>query len=284
MCVIIVDGEEAAVNKTSIFARHKPQGRQLLVYSMALFTNKPAVMILPLPVKHEAHEQSLSFIDLSAYSDFFTDMYQGFPPIEEMEDSGEEGLCVLDDAPSPPPLVVHNAGDFEASFVPHRDDFRRLDKRFQLDESTWEDMPDYHDFGFAVFQIKPSRFDDVSQLGKSVHPMAFEFDSRDSTQLFYPTVHVHDGEFHQRADFDHIFYSQFDHDVKGRLATFEKHFYPEINKDVNDERWHYHYYQTSEHNAKDFVKVDLTSGIVVGEEKIHRLAIKGEFNNQDHWL
>ncbi len=32
--------------------------------------------------------------------------------------------------------------------------------------------------------------------------MAFEFPHRDPTRLFFPTVHVHDGRVHARAEFD----------------------------------------------------------------------------------
>jgi hypothetical protein len=38
--------------------------------------------------------------------------------------------------------------------------------------------------------------------------MAFSFRTRDPSTLFFPTVHVHDGRFHEEAEFDHIFYTQ----------------------------------------------------------------------------
>jgi hypothetical protein len=33
--------------------------------------------------------------------------------------------------------------------------------------------------------------------------MAFEFEREDASELFFPTVHIHDGDFHPLADFDH---------------------------------------------------------------------------------
>jgi hypothetical protein len=38
--------------------------------------------------------------------------------------------------------------------------------------------------------------------------MAFEFQRRDASQLFFPTVHVHDGLVHPTAHFDHELYCQ----------------------------------------------------------------------------
>ena len=38
--------------------------------------------------------------------------------------------------------------------------------------------------------------------------MAFEFPRRDADRLLFPTVHVHDGQFHPTAEFDHALYCQ----------------------------------------------------------------------------
>ena len=88
----------------------------------------------------------------------------------------------------------------EASFVPTIADFDRLDERFRLPKETWHHLPQYNKFGFAVFKLKPGE--------KRIHPMAFEFPRSDSKRLFFPTVHIHDGEVHATADFDHILYCQ----------------------------------------------------------------------------
>jgi hypothetical protein len=39
--------------------------------------------------------------------------------------------------------------------------------------------------------------------------MAFEFERSDPERLFFPTVHVHDGQVHETAVFDHALYAQF---------------------------------------------------------------------------
>ena len=79
-------------------------------------------------------------------------------------------------------------------------DFDRLDKQFRLPQSVWKDLPRYADFGFAVFKLKAKH--------EAFHPMAFEFPTRLKSELFFPTLHVHDGKAHEKADFDHSLYCQ----------------------------------------------------------------------------
>ena len=97
-------------------------------------------------------------------------------------------------------MPVQNVGSFEASFVPKVADFARLDARFRLRDGVWEQLPVYVDYGFAVFKLKPGQ--------QKVHPMAFTFPRANPKQIFFPTVHVHDGEVHATADFDHMLYFQ----------------------------------------------------------------------------
>jgi hypothetical protein len=96
--------------------------------------------------------------------------------------------------------VVHDIGAFVASYVPSRADFARLDEQFRMPAVLFDAVPAYADYGFAVFQLKPGSV--------TVQPMAFEFPTRAVDQLFFPTVHVHDGRFHAKAAFDHALYYQ----------------------------------------------------------------------------
>jgi hypothetical protein len=57
------------------------------------------------------------------------------------------------------------------------------------------------DWGFAVFRLKPGK-------KAHIHPMACRFRTRDASRLFFPTVHVHDGQVHASARFDHSLYDQ----------------------------------------------------------------------------
>jgi hypothetical protein len=219
---------------------------QLLVYSMKLATDEDVAMVLPIPVPPNSAEDAVRFVDMSSCPTFFTQLDELFPAeISRGFGPPPQGLGI----PKPATLIVHDVGDFEASFVPTRKDFERLDDRFRLPENVFDALPQYADWGFCVFKLRatgapkidltPPPFevppleeapgileriknvfrggpsDESSRLtpfpessAKDYHPMAFEFPRRDPTRLFFPTVHVHDGEVHKTATFDHQLYCQ----------------------------------------------------------------------------
>ena len=154
-------------------------------------------MVLPLPVPKATAEDAVRFINLEEYSGFFADMAKGFP---RPALAGAAGGFSRTAAAPPAPLAVVDVGSFEASFVPTVADFARLDKRFRLPDGTWEKLPGYKNYGFAVFKLKADQ--------QNYHPMAFEFPRANPRQIFFPTVHIHDGEVHETADFDHELYFQ----------------------------------------------------------------------------
>ena len=183
------------VADTNIFARPSRAGRQFLVYSMRFKAGEELAMILPIPTPRATAEDAVKFLNLEKYPEFFTEMASGFPlPVP----AGR----AKKDAPTlqAPKLVVVEVGSFVASFVPSVKDFARLDERFRLPAGTWDRLPQYRDWGFAVFQLKKG--------DQKVHPMAFEFPRADTRRLFFPTVHIHDGKVHDRARFDHWLYCQ----------------------------------------------------------------------------
>src|SRR5687768_11706626 len=111
-----------SVSATTIFARSGAEGRQFLVYSMALRAKEDLAMVLPLPVKPGSGEKAVTFIDLQEYPGFFTDLRKGFPePL-----TGETRPRGLG-APRTAKLEVTKVGSFDASFVPTIADFSRLD-------------------------------------------------------------------------------------------------------------------------------------------------------------
>ena len=118
-------------------------------------------MILPLPVKTPAGEKDVEFIDLKGYPGFFGDLLSGFPPppTRASHDLLDTSVATLSAAK----LEVVKVGDFEASFVPTVKDFSRLDERFKLPNETWNELPEYQTYGFAVFKLKPGAM--------KVHPM-----------------------------------------------------------------------------------------------------------------
>ncbi len=243
--------EVESVSNTNIFARSARQNRQYLVYSMAVVSKEDLAMILPIPTPSGAPDDAVRFIDLKGYADFFKDMRAGFPVPVPLARGAR-----VDAAPkvAEDKLVVVDVGDFEASFVPSVRDFGRLDERFRLPDATWDQLPAYREYGFAVFKLK--------QGAKTIHPMAFEFPRADARRLFFPTVHIHDGKVHAKAGFDHTLYCQVE---------------PQETRQVM--RW-----RESPKPASQFMKVDKVKGIVVADRHCYQQRIQGVQTNQDTWV
>lgn len=196
--------EVELVSDTHIFARGADDGRQYLVYEMTIKAGEDLAMILPLPTPPKSAENAIKFISLKEYPTFFKDMRRGFAPPPSRGKSPTLG----DDVDSAK-LEVVQVGSFEASFVPTIADFERLDERFRLPAGTWDKLPAYAKYGFAVFKLRKG--------ASEVHPMAFNFPRANPKQLFFPTVHIHDGKVHAMAEFDHALYCQVgrDHSLRG---------------------------------------------------------------------
>lgn len=195
-------GPVHTVGDTRIFVRadrNAPE-RQVLVYMMSYEAAGELAMVLPLPVPPQPPEDAVRFVSLEGYPEFFDHLDKPFQPYVDPEFLGSD-----DREPRPPPrLVVHDVGDFEASFVPRVADFDRLDPRYRMPAGTWERLPAYANYGFAVFKLK------AAVAGRRVHPMAFTFPRCDPDTLFFPTVHIHDGVVRGAAEFDHSLYVQAD--------------------------------------------------------------------------
>ncbi|MDY3561052.1 hypothetical protein R5W23_002311 [Gemmata sp. JC673] len=234
------------VADTNIFARASKDGRQFLVYSMQFAADQDLAMILPIPTPKGSADDAVKFISLKKYEAFFDDLRKGFPIQKGRGPKKEPMLGGLGAA-----LPVVEVGDFIASFVPAVKDFARLDEKFRLPEGVWAKLPQYKEFGFAVFKLKKPEKD----LSK-VHPMAFEFPRADKRVLFFPTVHIHDGTVGEKADFDHSLFCQ----VEGNgLMSWDE----------------------SAQLAESFVKVKEAHGIVDGNAHVYRKVMKGEFENKD---
>lgn len=241
-----------SVSRTSIFARDAGDGRQYLAYEMTFRAKQEVAMVLPLPVPAGTAENAVAFVSLADYPDLFSDLYHAmeFPVLR----GGGPEHPVAAATPAPAPLEVHQVGSFDASFVPTFKDFERLDARFRLPPGTWEKLPLYRDHGFAVFKLKP----DVALL----HPMAFSFPRADVSALFFPTVHIHDGQVHDHAGFDHRLYTQ----------VGDKHI-PVV------EQWH-----ESPGHAQAKVDVGRSAGLIVGYQHLYCRELRGKLPNQDTLL
>lgn len=232
MCIF--SGTVTSVRNTRIFARMLPDQRQALIYEMSLHMEQSLAMVLPLPVRTGGEPE---FVDLSRYSDFFSDLENGFPD----EDSLSLGAGTL---------AVQLVGSFEASYVPSIQDFDRLDPRFRLAPRVWQALPQYADYGFAVFKLRPNT--------RKVHPMALHFGTRQGDKIYFPTTHVHDGTVPERADFDHSLYLQ---------------------RALAPAGW-----RVSPHTASGFVETGKSEGLVDPDLPCCRRVLAGELHNGDTWV
>lgn len=201
MCIFSPPVEFVA--DTKIFARGSAGAEQLLAYSMRVGASEDLAMLLPIPTPPGSSEDAVTFVDMSAYPRFFADLYSAFPgmfPLQSLMGGAEVP------AEAPASLRVHRVGDFEASFVPTLADFARLDPRFRLPADVWAQLPQYSDWGFAVFKLRTGAAGLAST--HEYHPMAFRFPRRDPSMVFFPTVHIHDGAVHETATFAHELYLQ----------------------------------------------------------------------------
>lgn len=245
------------VEKTSIYARRSAPGRQVLVYSATVTARERLAMILPLPVPPGSGEGAVRFVALDGYPDLMRHVARGFEPL--MDFAARSGAPLR----APQHLRVHQVGAFEASFVPTVRDFSRLDPRFSLPRSVWEALPAYADYGFAVFQLSGFERSGLTRLfargaTKTIHPMALELATRDPDRLFFPTVHVHDGEVHADADFDHVLYCEADRVPDG--------------------------WEASECPLGEVVDVAKTKGLVDGDKPAARRVLQGSLPNTDTWV
>lgn len=234
------------VADTGIFARHARQGRQLLVYGMKVGASEALAMILPIPVAAGSAEGAVDFINLEGYPVFFDDLAAGFARRSFL--AGAAKSVQPGDVRT---LKVERVGSFVASFVPTVRDFARLDPRFRLSDGVWKRLGQYAKYGFAVFQLRKG-------AGR-IHPMAFSFPAATPERLFFPTVHIHDGEVHPEAEFDHTLYCQVTKAGLGSLLHWEESGRP----------------------ASGFVNAAKARGVVEPERHVFRRELRGMLANVD---
>jgi hypothetical protein len=240
------------VADTNIFARAAKEGRQSLVYAMTMAAKEELAMILPIPTPKASKEDTVRFINLEKYPDFFKDLRAGFPAPATLGDGTKGGDKPGDNRGT---LKVVDVGAFEASFVPAIKDFSRLDERFRLPTEVWESLPQYKDYGFVVFKLKKTEKE--KGAGK-VHPMAFEFPRANAKKLFFPTVHIHDGKVHDKAGFDHALYCQ----QSGEEDLLMK-------------------WEESPQPAGMFMNIDKSQGLLDKNGHCYRRIMRGKLKNED---
>lgn len=236
-------GKVKDVYDTAIFCRMGAKGNQVVIYSMGVDTDMEVAMILPVPIAEKRRESSVQFVNLSLIPEFFEKLDRAFPAPRR------KGADPFAGAIAEGVLAVKTVGSFEASFVPTVNDFDRLDDRFRIPKETWQGLPEFMDHGFVVFKLRSGR--------ARVHPMAFAYPARDTSKITFPTVHIHDGTVHAKADFDHVLYCQTD------------------NKGIKMD------WQESVALPGGYMNLALTHGTVRPDEHVYKRSVVGEFENED---
>jgi len=246
MCIFT--GSVKNVSTTKIFVADVDDGQHGCVYSMKAGIKTPVAMVLPVPVKDQKQE-AITFINLEKYPKFFKDL----------EDCWEQYLgdmmvgCA--GGTRSRSLKVHDVGQYIASFVPSVAYFAKLHAKFRLSTKLISKFTGYQKFGYAVFQLKDSANE------SDFHPMAFRYTPAQQKQLFFPTVHVHDGEtYHKEEHFDHVLYAQ-----------------PETYADRN-------YWEKNYFVPEQSVKIELTHGLVHPTRPMFKTSLFGEKKNNDYIL
>jgi len=239
-------GHVSDVSGTNIFARVSAD-REYLVYEMTFSSDEDTAMILPIPVASGAAEDAVEFVALDDYPDFFRDLESHF---QRMWSNAK----LLGGMGPQATLKVEQVGAFEASFVPSMDLLNQLDARFRIPQQVWSQLPAYTSFGFVVFKLRPGKH-------VNVHPLAFSFQTRDPSTLFFPTVHIHDGTVHEEAAFDHIFYTQ--------------------NEPTRARSWPTEFWMPSNEAAFRYLRVRRTHGLVDGNAPCFQASLVGAWRNSD---
>jgi len=180
------------------------------------------------------------------FPDIFEDIHDLFPKLRGIDLPFSAGSAEI--------LEVIQVGAFSASFVPNQSEFSRLDPHFQLSKIVLETLPNYTDYGFVVFKLQKGAL--------QVHPMAFWFKTREENQLYYPTVHVHDGSVYKTEVFDHTLYAQgsLSEDI-GLDSTYEKK------------------------GSKELEIIESKSkGIVSSSSEVYKKILVGSLPNKDVWF
>jgi hypothetical protein len=184
-----------AVAEIRMFARSGKGGRQFLACDFRIDASEPCALLIPLPVPPKTIPSDVRFLNFENYPQFFADVESGFPspPIKPRP----PGML---DAPSALQANDLPLTGFEAEYVPDIPGFAEVGAPYRLSQDLQEQLPQYNKSGFAVIKIQPGK--------QQLRPIVFDFPRRDPKQLFFPTLQVLDGRFHETEVFDHALYSQ----------------------------------------------------------------------------
>ncbi len=227
-------GNVSRVANTRIFARVSQNGTQFLVYQMEYSAANDVALILPLPTPPDTAPDQVHFVRLSNYENFFSDMENGFPYTRNAPVAGSHAQHVM----------THLVGSFESFFVPTPHELDKLDERFRVPSELVKRLPEYNDFGFAVFKLRAGE--------NTVQPLAIEFPTRNPQLVFFPTTQIRDGKVPEEAPFDYDLFCQA---RAGWLRSYDV--------------------------ASSFMNIAETHGVVDPGERISRMTVQGLHPNSD---
>lgn len=222
-------GNLTHLSNTRIFARATPEGKQYLVYQMDYAADEDIALVLPLPIPPNTPPDAVRFIDMVNYRAFFVDMDKGFPYTR--------GLQLV-------PGKTRDNARAEPVFLSSAAEFATLEAPFRIPQETWDKLPEYNDFGFAVFKIfakAPLR-----------SPVAVEFPMRNPNLLYFPTLHIRNGEAAEEANFDLDLFCQA---RAGWLRTYDV--------------------------ASSFMNISKAQGVLDPGERVSRMTVQGMHPNSD---
>ena len=184
MCIIANPVVKVASTKIWV-SPNKDGTRQLTIYSNNVDTMTKNAMILPVPT---TDADSIKFIDLSFYQNFFNDCKSCFRSTKLFTYSSGDtlGVTLSSNSLKRSTLAVHDVGSYKASIVPSLSDFDRLDTTvFRVDADLADMLKSTYSSGFAFI---------VCQLEKgsvNYHPFAYTHTLAQNGKLFVPTKHWH---------------------------------------------------------------------------------------------
>ena len=115
-----------------------------------------------------------------------------------------------------------------------------------------------------------------------VHPLALSFPTRNYQQIFFPTAHLHGGEWERQADFDHTLYFQGSDQMRLPL-TFDTgtHRLGRLVGGVLGVAGGAKAPQISPGFAKDFMKLSEERGLLDGSLRVLRFRLRERLPNRD---
>jgi hypothetical protein len=216
MCIVV---EEADVCSTNIFvAPDTKKERQIVVYSNTVDTSfEKNLMVLALP-----NPETVDFVNLSEYPEFFKDVKKYFKKHEIMTKSVDAsyGMSKSFNGSS---LKVHEVGNFLASICKNIDDLNKINSETfgKIGNDALEFMKSKYlstNYGFVVCKLKKGN--------NNYHPFAYTH-KIDNNKLFVPTMHYH-GDEKKRIEQELKTRKEYsENGMKNELKTFE--FFKKVN-------------------------------------------------------